>query len=369
MPYKRELPRTSVEAARHRYDSNNSTSGKVTMDRMTMKYPEPRTRRLPFLRASIAAVAVGASAVSFIAEAQPYPRSPVHLIVPYPPGGATDLIGRQLGSEMSKRLGQPVVIDNRPGAAGTIGMRALTVARPDGLTLGLGTSGTVSVDPVQEKLPYNPATDMIGVAPVVAIYFVVFANPSFPPNNVRELIALAKRAPGKINFASSGTGGAPHLASELLMSRASIKMQHVPYKGAAPAITDVVSGQVELMTGDANTALPFLNSGRLKALAVTGPERMELLPKVPTVAESGLPGFDAGNWFGIFVPPGTPSDILSTLIKAVQASVETPEFKQRIAPLGGRTLHLDREAFARFITAETKKRSDLIRANKIDLGK
>lgn len=315
------------------------------------------------------AFAVGAMAVSTVAQAQGYPRNPVRLIVPYPPAGATDLIGRQLGAEMAKRLGQPVVIDNRPGAAGTIGMKALTAARPDGYTFGLGTSGTVSVDPAQEKLPYNPATDMIAVAPVVAIYFVVFANPSFPPNNIRELIALAKRAPGKINFASSGTGGAPHLTSELLISRAGIKLQHVPYKGAAPAITDVVSGQIEMMTGDANTALPFINNGRLKALAVTGPQRMELLPNVPTVAESGIPGFESGNWFGVFAPPGTGADIVDTIFKAVQESVETPEFKQRIAPLGGRTLQMDRAQFERFIGVETKKRSDLIRTNKLDLGK
>ncbi|MCC7081294.1 MAG: tripartite tricarboxylate transporter substrate binding protein [Burkholderiales bacterium] len=333
-----------------------------------MGHAKPRSSRQSAVRGSVALCAACAALASAIAGAQTYPRSPIHLIVPYTPGGATDLIGRQLGSEMSKRLGQPVVIDNRPGAAGTIGMKMLTAARPDGYTLGLGTSGTVSVDPVQEKLPYNPTTDMIAVAPVVAIYFVVFANPSFPPNNIRELIALAKRSPGKINFASSGTGGSPHLASELLMSRAGIRLQHIPYKGAAPAITDVVSGQVEMMTGDANTALPFLKSGRLKALAVTGPERMEQLPNVPTVAET-LPGFEAGNWFGVFVPAGTPPAIVDTLFKAVQASVETPEFKQRIAPLGGRTLQMSRTEFDRYISAQTRKRSDLIRDNKIDLGK
>jgi len=329
-----------------------------------------RYRRHPALRRA-AGLAVAACAVlaNAAADAQSYPRGPIHLIVPYPPGGATDLIGRQLGAEMSKRLGQPVVIDNRPGATGTIGMKALTAARPDGHTLGLGTSGTVSVDIAQEKLPYNPGTDMIAVAPVVAIYFVVFANPSFPPNNVRELVQLAKRQPGKINFASSGTGGAPHLASELLISQAGIRLQHVPYKGAAPAITDVVSGQIEMMTGDANTALPFITSGRLKALAVTGPERMELLPKVPTVAESGFAGFDAGNWFGVFVPAGTPQEIVATLAKAVQSSVATAEFKQRIVPLGGRTLQLDQAGFARYIAAETKKRSDLIKTNRIDLSK
>lgn len=338
--------------------------------RIDVGHPGSKHRqRLGLRRAAGLAVAAAATLAAVTVDAQPYPRSPIHLIVPYPPGGATDLIGRQLGTEMSKRLGQPVVIDNRPGAAGTIGMKAMTVARPDGHTLGLGTSGTVSVDITQEKLPYNPATDMIAVAPVMAIYFVVFANRSFPPNSVQELVRLARSAPGKINFASSGTGGAPHLASELLMSRAGIRLQHVPYKGAAPAITDVVSGQIEMMTGDANTALPFIDNGRLKALAVTGPERMELLPKVPTVAESGYPGFDAGNWFGLFVPAGTPQEIVSTLAKAVQASVATPEFKQRIVPLGGRILQLDNAGFVRFIAAEAKKRSDLIRSNKLDLGK
>ncbi len=319
--------------------------------------------------AAIVLFAASAAGAGVSAHAQSYPRNPVHLIVPYTPGGATDLIGRQLGAEMSKRLGQAVVIENRPGAAGSIGMKALTAARPDGYTLGLGTSGTISVDTTQEKLPYDPATDMIAVAPVVAIYFVVFANPSFPPSNIRELIALAKRAPGKINFASSGTGGAPHLASELLMARAGIRLQHVPYKGAAPAIVDVVSGQVEMMTGDANTALPFIKNGRLKALAVTGPERMKLLPAVPTVAESGLSGFEAGNWFGVFVPAGTAAEIVDILFKAVQDSVQTPEFEQRIAPLGGRTLRLSRAEFGRFIDAEKKKRSDLIKSNNLDLGK
>ena len=249
-----------------------------------------------------------------------------------------------------------------------IGIKAATLARPDGHTLALGTAGNISVDPLLEKLPYNPTTDLVAVAPVVSIYFVVFANPSFPPNNIRQLTALAKRYPGKINFASSGTGGAPHLASELLKARGGIDMVHVPYKGAVPAITDVVGGQVDMMTGDANTALPFIKNGRLKALAVTGAERMELLPDVPTVAESGLPGYEAGNWFGVFAPAKTPSDVIETLFKAVEASVRVPGFKNRIAPLGGRVLLMSRPEFLRFIASETTKRSDLIKSNKLNLG-
>ena len=318
--------------------------------------------------ASATLMLAGLLGVCQAVNAQPFPRAPVHLIIPYPPGGATDLIGRQLGAEMSKRLGQQVVIENRGGAAGMIGIKAATLARPDGYTLALGTAGNVSVDPVLEKLPYNPTTDLVAVAPVVSIYFVVFANPSFPPNNIRELIALAKRYPGKITFASSGAGGAPHLASELLKARGGIDMVHVPYKGAVPAITDVVGGQVDMMTGDANTALPFIKSGRLKALAVTGAERMELLPDVPTVAESGLPGYEAGNWFGVFAPAKTPSDVIETLFKAVEASVRVPGFKNRIAPLGGRVLLMSRSEFLRFIASETTKRSDLIKSNKLNLG-
>ncbi len=323
------------------------------------------------LRRVAGAILVAASLLiaSHGVQAQPFPRAPIHLIIPFPPGGATDLIGRQLGTELSRRFGQAIVIENRAGATGAVGMKAMTLARPDGYTLALGASGNVSVDPALEKLPYDPATDMVAVAPVVSISFVVFANPSFPPNSIRELIDFAKRNPGKINFASSGTGGSPHLASELLRSRGGFDMLHIPYKGAVPAITDVVSGEVHMMTGDANTALPFIQSGRLKALAVTGAERMDLLPHVPTVAESGLPGFEANNWFGIFVPAKTPSDIVETLYKAVDASVQTPAFAKGMAALGGRRLVMSRADFLRYIASETVKRSNLIKSNKLDLSK
>lgn len=328
----------------------------------------PCTRLLDYLTLVALVVAAMAGATR-VANAQAFPRAPVHLVIPFPPGGATDLIGRQLGTEMGKRLGQPVIIENRAGAAGAVGMKSVAIARADGYTLALGASGNISADPVQEKLPYDPAADFVAVAPVVAISFVVFANPSFPPNNIRELIDMAKRSPGKINFASSGTGGAPHLASEMLKSRGGFDMVHIAYKGAVPAITDVVSGQVQMMTGDANTALPFIQAGRLKALAVTGAQRMELLPNVPTVAESGLPGFEVNNWFGIFVPAKTPSDVVDILAKAVEASVQTPEFEKGMVTLGGRRLVMSHAEFLRYIAAETAKRTELIKSNKLDVGK
>ncbi|MFH1604009.1 MAG: tripartite tricarboxylate transporter substrate binding protein [Pseudomonadota bacterium] len=322
------------------------------------------------LRVSQALLVAGGLLLALpVVNAQPFPRAPIRLIIPFTPGGATDLIGRQLGAELSKRVGQPIVIENRAGATGAVGMKAMTLARPDGYTLALGAAGNVSVDPALEKLPYDPATDMIAVAPVVSISFVVFAHPSFPPNNIRELIDFAKRNPGKINFASSGTGGSPHLASELLKSRGGFDMLHIPYKGAVPAITDVVSGEVQMMTGDANTASPFIQRGRLKALAVTGAERMDLLPNVPTVAESGLPGFEANNWFGIFAPAKTPSDIVEALHEAVEASVQTPAFAKGMAALGGRRLVMSRADFIRYIASQTVKRSNLIKSNKLDLSK
>lgn len=321
-------------------------------------------------RLSLAAlVAGGLLAAAQLVNAQAFPRAPIRLIVPFPPGGAGDLIGRQYGVELSKRVDQPVVIENRAGAAGMVGIKAVTLARADGYTLALGSPSTVAADPVQEKLPFDPSVDLIAVAPLVSFPFVVFANPSFPPNNIRELIALAKRSPGKINFASSGTGGTPHLASELLKARGGFDMVHIPYKGAVPAITDVLAGQVHMMTGDVNTALPFIQNGRLKALATTGRERMALLPNVPTVAESGLPGYEASNWSGVFAPAKTPPDVIELLFKATEACVQEPEFVKRMADLGGRILVMSRAEFVRFIASETAKRSDLIKSNKLDLGR
>jgi tripartite-type tricarboxylate transporter receptor subunit TctC len=299
------------------------------------------------------------------ASAQTWPSGPVRLVIPFPPGGATDVIGRQLGIELAKRLGQQVIVDNRPGASGTIGARAVVAAPPDGYTLLLATPNTASGDPALEKLGYNPATDLAPIAAVAAIPYVIFANPAFPPSNIAELIAAAKAAPGKINFASSGAGGPPHLASELLKARAAIDVTHIPYKGAVPAVNDVVGGQVQFMTGDVNTAIGFIKSGRLKALATTGPERLPLLPDVPTVAESGLAGFQAEGWFAVLAPARIASDLSTRLHAAVSEAVQDPDFRKRMEALGGRPLVMDRQAFGRFIADERETRARLIRDNKI----
>ena len=311
----------------------------------------------------LALLALTGSAV--VLAAGPFPGGPIKLIVPYPPGGATDTIGRQLAIEASKHFGVQVVVENKPGAAGNLGVVATIAAAADGYTVVLAGSNNVAADPVQEKMPFVPQRDLIPVAPVVSIPYVVVANPSFAPNTIRELIAAAKQAPGKINFASSGTGAPPHLASELILALAGVDIRHIPYKGAVPAFTDVVGGQVQFMTGDVNSAMPFLQSGRLKAIASTGAVRLELLPQVPTVAESGLPGYEAEGWFGIFASAKTPPEVVAVLAKGFEKAAQEADFKKRMAVLGGRVMAMGRPEFERYIASETAKRSNLIKTNKI----
>ena len=296
-----------------------------------------------------------------------FPTGPIKLIIPFPPGGATDVIGRQIAIELSKKIGQPVVPENRPGAAGKLGVVAAINAPGDGYTVVLASSNSVAADPVQEKLPFVPTRDLVPIAPLVSIPYVVVANAAFAPNTIGELLAAARKDPGKINFASSGVGAPPHLASELLLSMGAVDIKHIPYKGAVPAFTDVAGGQVQFITGDVNTAMPFLQSGRLKAIATTGRTRLELLPNVPTVAESGLPGYQAEGWFGVFASAKTPPDVVAILTKAFEAAAQEVDFKKRMATLGGSVLVMSAPDFARFIVDETTKRSNLIKSNKIAL--
>ncbi len=320
-----------------------------------------------WLNAVRIAVAMTALTLSQLAAAA-FPTGPIKIVVPYPPSGATDTIGRQIAIELAKVVGQPVVVDNRPGAAGNIGVASVANAAADGYTLVVAASSHVAADPVLEKLPFDPRRDLAAVAPLVSIPYVVVANPTFAPNNIGELIAAAKKEPGKINFASSGIGGPPHLASELILAMGNVQIKHIPYKGAVPAYTDLVGGQVQFMTGDVNTAMPFLQGNRLKAIATTGRERLELLPDVPTVAESGLPGYEAEGWFGIFAPAKTPPDVLAYLAKAVEKAAAQADFKKRMATLGGKVMKMESSEFERYIASETTKRANLIKSNNIQIG-
>jgi len=298
-------------------------------------------------------------------RAQAYPKSQIKLIIPYPPGGATDRIGRQVATGLGKRLGQIMIVENRAGATGTIGVLAAVNAPPDGYTIVLGSGGTVAIDINIEKLPYNPSRDLVAIAPVAEIPFIIVVNSAFAARNIGELIAMAKRDPEKINFASTGTGGPGHLLMEYFMALSNIKMTHVPYKGAAPAYTDVAGGQVPVAAGDIASALSLIKAGHLRALAVTSTERLPLLPNVPTVAESGLPGYQATNWFGIFAPVKVPAEVVAVLSRLVAATVQDAEFKKGMESLSAISMVMNKPDFDRFIASETTRRADLIKANNI----
>jgi tripartite-type tricarboxylate transporter receptor subunit TctC len=311
----------------------------------------------------IAAVLVGAICIAAPAHGQTYPNRAIRIIVPFLPGDAADILARLIGPKMTERLGQQVIVDNRAGVA--LGLIVAINSRADGYTLVIGTGSTISIDPTVEKISYNPR-DLLAVASVITIPYVIAANPAFPPNNIRELIALAKSQPGKIDFATGGVGGMSHLAAELLKAIGKVDMVHIPYKGASPAYVDVVAGRVPFISGDINSALPFLQNRRLKALAVTGVERVDLLPDVPTVAESGLPGYEWRNWFGVFAPLKTPPAIIAILAKATEALVQEAEFKKRISTtLGGSPLVMSRDNFERYVAEQTIKRANLIKSNKL----
>lgn len=321
-------------------------------------------RALPLLAAAVTTAALPAAAV-----AQPYPSSPIKLVVPFAPAGGTDAVARAVAQSLSRQLGQTVVVENRPGAAGALGTMNVVRAKPDGYTLLLGSNGPIAVSPsLDPKLQYDPARDLVAVANIAAVPFLLAANKDLPANTVGELLALARSKPGAINFASPGTGTTNHLVGELLNTMAKVNMVHIPYKGAAPAMNDVAGGTVQFMSGDISTLLPMIQGGRLKALAVTGAARSPLLPSVPTVAESGVPGFEANGWFGLFAPKDTPRDVVTTLSGAVRQALADPEVMERIATLGGVTMPMPSDTFTDFSAKERTKWKKVIDTNQIKPG-
>lgn len=306
--------------------------------------------------------------ISSAIAASPIPQ--IRLVVPFSPGGAVDTIGRQLAINLGEKLGQSVIVENRPGASGIIGVMSVVNSTADGTTtLVLAPGSLVAVDPIQEKLQYVPQRDLAIVAPVATIPYVVVVNNTFPAHNITELLALANNGSSHINFASSGIGTPPHLASELLLSMGKAAATHIPYKGAVPALTDLSAGEVQFMSSDINTAMSFLKEGRIRAIATTGKQRSDLLPNIPTVNESGIPGYSAEGWFGVFARSNISADIQAQLKKAVVSAVQEADFKKRISFLGGSVLAMSTAEFSRFIADETTKRSDLIKTNHIELGK
>lgn len=297
-----------------------------------------------------------------LAAAQSFPTKPVRMIVAFPPGGGTDIVARIVSQKLTEMWGQQVIVDNRAGAAGTIGTDLAAKAAPDGYTLFMGTMGNLTANTVLYKnLPFEVGRDLTPVTLVVAVNFVMVAHPSLPARTVQEVIALAKDKPGQINYASSGSGGAPHLGAELFKSMTGVSLTHVPYKGSGPSFADLLGGQVSLTFDSLAQALPYIKSGRLRALAVTGPKRASMLPDVPTVAEAGVPGYELTNWFGLVTRAGTPREIVHRVNAGVVKVLQMPDVRERLLGMALDPVGNTPEQFGAFIKSETAKWAKVIK--------
>ncbi|HXF66763.1 MAG TPA: tripartite tricarboxylate transporter substrate binding protein [Burkholderiales bacterium] len=282
------------------------------------------------IRSFVAAAALAAP-VLLPAQAQDYPVKPVRIIVPFPPGGGNDTIARLVGQKLSPALGQQVIVDNRPGAGGTIGAELAAKSAPDGYTLFLAGVASHGINPnLRRKLPYDPVRDFHGVSLIASAPLLVVVHPSLPVASVKQLVALAKARPGAINFASNGTGGSSHLAVELFKMMTGTDMVHIPYKGLSLALTDLLSGQVQLMFSSAVAMLPQVKAGKLRAIAMTGAKRSPAIPEIPTVAEAGVPGYETGSWYGIVAPAKTPRPVIERLGREIAAITRSPEISGRL---------------------------------------
>ena len=309
----------------------------------------------------LAAGAAALPAVSRVAWAQTYPTRPVRLIVPVAPAGASDITARLIGQWLSERLGQPFIIENRPGAGNSIGTEAVVRAPADGYTLLLVGGFNAVNATFYDKLNYNFIRDIAPVASIVRTPFVMVVNPSVPAKSVPEFIAYAKANPGRITFGSAGIGGSNHLAGELFKFMAGVNMVHVPYRGIAPALNDLLGGQVQVTFASMPSSIEYISAGRLRALAVTTVSRAEALQDIPTVGEF-VPGYEASAWFGIGAPKATPAEIIEKLNKEVNAALADPRMKARIVDLGGDVLALSPDDFGKLIADETEKWGKVIRA-------
>jgi len=291
-----------------------------------------------------------------LAHAQSYPNKTIRMIVPFPAGGATDIVARLVAQKLGDAIGQQVIVDNRGGAAGTIGSDLAAKSPPDGYTILIGTSSTHAIaQSLYAKLPYDSIKDFTPVVGIATATIVLSMHPSVPAKTVRELIVLAKAKPDALSFASSGSGGVSHLVGEMFKAQAGVQMLHIPYKGDAPALADLVGGQVSLEFGTALSFLPYIQSGRLKALAVTSLRRSQVMPDVPTVAESGLKGFEALQWFGVFAPAGTRAEVVTRLNTEIVKILQTADMRERLTKLASEVMADTPEQFAAFQKAEIAK--------------
>jgi tripartite-type tricarboxylate transporter receptor subunit TctC len=303
-----------------------------------------------------------AAALTIAAQAQNYPAHPITLIVPYSAGGGNDVLARGVAEPMGKVLGENIVIENHGGAGGSIGTRQVAKSAPDGYTLGLGGTGTLAIDPtLYPKGGYDPRKDFAPVGLIATSPLIILVNPSLPVKNVQELIAYAKKQPGKINYASAGRGSGIHLGTVLFADTAGIDIVHVPYKGSGPALTDLIGGHVAIYFSSLPPAIGLIKSGQVRALGVTGLKRSPIFPDVPTVAEQGLPGFEAVLHYGIVAPAGTPKPVIDKLNAALRKSLESPELRKRLATEGAEPLPTTPEEYAADIDREETKWSAVLK--------
>ena len=303
--------------------------------------------------------------VPLCGHAQPaYPTKPIRIIVPFPPGASNDILARMVGRKLAETLGVQTLVDNRGGASTIIGASALLKSPPDGYTI-MVTSSTHIITPLLMRTPYDAVKDFAPVTTIDSSDYVLVVHPALPVKTLMEFVALAKARPGEINYASSAKGSGNHLSAELLAMRTGIKLQHVPYKGGGPAVTDLMAGQVQMFFNSPSSLVPFVKSGKLKALGVTGEKRMSAIPHVPTFAEAGLPNFYVKSWHGILAPPGTPRPIIDKLHAEVAKVLAMPDTVESLAALGMLPWSISPEQFAELLRTDTKRFADVIAAAKI----
>ena len=297
--------------------------------------------------------------------AQQYTSKPIRLVVPFPPGGPTDVVSRLLATKLAELLGQQIVIENRGGSGGTIGTEQVAKALPDGYTIIMGTIGGLAVaKSLNPRLGYDTLRDLAPITQSVSVTSILIVHPSVPAKNVRELLAIAKSSPGKLNYASSGNGTVTHLAGELLKLRGKVSIVHVPYKGGAPALTAIMSGEVDMSYENSLIITPYIRSGRVRALAVTGATRSKLLPDLPTIAET-LPGYNASGWYGLLAPAATPKPIIARLHVEAAKALHSPDIVAKLASQGAEPVGNTPEEFTAFIRSEISKWANLVKAAKM----
>lgn len=299
--------------------------------------------------------------------AQEYPAKPVRIVVGYAAGGTTDIIARVIAMHLTKTMGQPVIVDNRPGAGGNVGTDQVAKSAPDGYTLVLGTAGTMTVNPwIYKNMPFDTVKDFQPVSLIATLPNLMVVNPKVPAKTVQEFVAWAKKQPGKVFFASSGNGNTPHMTAELFNLTTGLSMEHVPYKGSSPALTDLIGGSgVQVMFDNMPSAIGHARSGALRAIAVTGPKRVESEPNIPTVSESGYPDFQVVTWFGLFAPAGIPGPVLERLNREVVEAVRSPDVKKRLIELGAEPTANSPTEFAQLVKTERERWGKVVKTANI----